>query len=48
MILLMMLTHYTLDLSDVDATEAEKVSSFFTTGCGFKMAPTGTCCSSLI
>ena len=36
------------DLSDLDASEAEKVCSFFSVGCGCKLGPKSTCCSSLI
>ena len=39
---------YQLDLSDLDASEAEKVSSFFSSGCGCKLGPKGSSCSSII
>ena len=43
-----MVGEYQLDLSDLDASEAEKVSSFFSSGCGCKLGPKGSSCSSII
>ena len=37
-----------LELSDLDANEAEKVDSFFLSGCGCKLGPKGASCSSHI
>ena len=37
-----------LELSDIDANEAEKVDLFFSSGCGCKLGPKGSSCSSLL
>ena len=37
-----------LELSDLDANEAENIDSFFLFGCGCKVGPKGTSCSSHI
>ena len=36
--------HRSSDLSEVDASEAEKVSLFFANGCGCKLGPKNASC----
>ena len=48
MLVLLQLKKNDLELSDLDANEAEKVYSFFLSGCGCKLGPKGTSCSSHI